>query len=244
MAITNANEVLTEVASQFKGSDATSNADLLQVTVNEICRDFPIAVTRASLLLTAETQEYAIGAGSPWVLQTNNTTTTTTASVARIKSAIYFRDDETTGTTLEPTVPEELIEREPTYRYDTSGDPREVYTTVGDTGAMTFGLYPKPDTTSVNNTTTTLSYPRVDFEFHGKVTFTGTTTVPSAITNPMVLVFGTAAKVAQREGDHASASNFESLYLRELANLSKELSSRHIKRKSNMAALVRTPRVK
>lgn len=241
--LSTANDLVTEVQALWRSGDSTAVAEYLQVTMNEVCRDFPLAVSRVSLILTAETQEYAIGAGAPWYSQTNNTTTATTASVARIKSAIYLESSESSGVTLTPTVPEELIETYPTYRYDDSGNPTHVYTTVGSTGAMSFGLYPKPDTTSVNNTTTTLSYPRVDFEFHTKITFTGTTTVPSSITNPMVLVYGTAAKIARREGDPNRAAEFEAMYNMELGNLSKELSSRHIKRKSNFTPTVRSPRV-
>lgn len=244
MAITNATEVIAEVMAQYSGSDTTSVTDMLKITVDEICRDFALAVSRASLALTADTQEYAIGSGAPWYTQTNNTVTATTESVVRIKSALYIKDADSGEVPLIPTVPEELIEDYPRYRYDDSADPTHVYTTVGTTGGMMFGLYPKPDTTSVNDTTTTLSYPRVDFEFHSKITFTGTTTVPSAITNPLLLVYGTAAKIAQREGDLDRHGYFEQLYNMERASLQKELTSRHIKRKPNHGPMVNAPRVR
>lgn len=244
MALTTATEIITEVRAQYPGADATSAGDMLKVTVDELCRDFSLGVLRASLALTAETQEYGLAAGSPWFSQTNNTVAATTESVARIKSALYIKDADSDPIPLIPTVPEEISGDYPRYRYEESGDPTHVYTTVGPTGATLIGLYKKPSTTSVNNTTTTLSYPRVDFEFHAKVAFTGTTTVPSAITNPMVLVYGTAAKVAQREGNLERYGYFEQLYALERASLQKELTSRHIKRKPNLTTLVNAPRVR
>jgi len=240
MAIATAADVVTEIRAHYKGIDATTAQNYLDITINELCRDFPIIIDRFSIALTADTSEYTIGSGAPFHAY-QGTATATSASLVRIESA-YYKKDALSGHELKPVTIQELDERNPSWRYETSSTPRNIYVTQNSTGDMKIGLYPAPDTTS--DPADGSGFPRIDVVFREKFSssFTSTQPIPNAITNPMILVYGAIVKICIREND-AKTKDYLPFHQREYGKLYDEMARRHRSSKVPVAGGMKSPRL-
>ena len=153
-------EVVAEFQRSFPDCDTTSAQNYLLNALQEVGRDLNLYRDSASLRLNQNSATYSLvsSAAAPWyVLGTSTTKATATATQF---FDVYYVESSTSRFKLDPTSPEELTMLDPDWRYADAGTPKYYYLTATSAGALSFGLYPKPDTSSSPSDGS--GYPRVD----------------------------------------------------------------------------------
>lgn len=245
MAISTAQNILTEVMAHYKGIDSTTALSYIAITVDDLCKDLSLVTSHQSLAFTSGTGEYSFSSGSPWYTW-GTTNTATSLPIAKITSAFY-RASSTSYNKLIEISPDELTARTPEWRYQASGTPQYIYTENDSSGIPKIGVYPKPDTTSTPADGS--GYPRLDFEYRVKYgsTFTNTsnltsTTIPSSITDPNVIIYGALWRIHYRENGGDPGPHYAGFKVAR-TKLSNELSNRLKGNHESITPLMRPARV-
>ena len=220
MAFKTSSEVIAEFQSHFPDCDSTTAASLFLNAIQEIGRDLNLFHDSASLKLNANGGTYNLvsSAGSPWYAL-GDTTTKATSFLTECHD-VYYVTSSTERTQLQPITTKELSDSNPEWRYADSGTPQYFYLTSSSGGAITFGLYPKPDTaTSPSNGT---GYPRVDLYY--RVVPASATEVPDVLRNDDAVLLHMLMRYALRVGD-GRHGNYNSLFLEARGRALKSLHS-------------------
>ncbi len=153
--------ILAEFARRAPDCPSGSASSYFDATMEELSRELPLYQLTASLRLAADDFDYNLtsAAAAPWY-ETGTTTTKATEGIWEIKTAVYRKTagDEWGLAAVSEDDIVNLFGQE--WRQAESGDPKYIFISGTEAGALSVCVFPAPETASDPADGT--GYPRVD----------------------------------------------------------------------------------
>lgn len=153
--------IVAEFTNRAPDCPSATASSYFDASMEDLSRELDLYKLTASLRLAADDYDYSLtsAAAAPWY-ETGTTSTKATEGIWCISTAVY-RKTATESYGLAAVSEEDISTMfGQDWRLHESGDPKFIFLSGTEAGALSVALYPAPDTTSDPNDGT--GYPRVD----------------------------------------------------------------------------------